>query len=76
MQLLQFLLGVYLALTLPPVVVAWRRGLGASVIRRTALWGVLLVWTVLGAAWAWALALLNERPATVTVRVRARVTVR
>ncbi len=76
MELLQFLLSVYLFAALPPVVVAWRRGLPASVIRRTAFWGVLLGWTVLGAAWAWALALLSERTPDATVRISARVTLR
>ena len=70
---LLFLFGLYLVLTCPPVVVAWRRGLPAPVICRTAFWGVLLGWTVFGALWAWMIALQAEPITHVTVRVSVKV---
>ncbi len=50
-------LGLYLMLALPPVVVAWRRGLPSSEIRQAFVAGVLLGWTLVGAVWAWIVAL-------------------
>jgi hypothetical protein len=64
------LLGLYLLLTLPPVVVAWRRELPARTVRRAAIWGVLFGWTVIGALAAWLLAFSDKPQPGFTVTVR------
>lgn len=64
------ILGLYLLIALPPVVVAWRRGLSAVAIRRSFVVGVLFGWTLVGAAWAWIVA-LDDRPGVrVTLLIR------
>jgi len=59
-QFIAQITGLYLLFTLPPVVVAWRRGLSARAIRHAFVAGVLLGWTLLGAVVAWVVALDDQ----------------
>ncbi|MCX8017334.1 MAG: superinfection immunity protein [Rhodocyclaceae bacterium] len=72
-ELFATLLGVYLLLTLPPVIVAWRRGLPARDIRQTFVFGVLLGWTLIGYVAAWFIATDKTMP---VLRIAQRITLR
>lgn len=61
--LLATLIGIYLTLTLPPVIIVWRRGRPAGEIRKVFLYSVLLGWTVLGYLAGWVIALESDAPA-------------
>jgi ABC-type sugar transport system permease subunit len=63
------LIGMYLLITLPPVVVAWRRCLGRRAVRAALISGVLLGWTVIGLIWAW-LTALETRDASISITLR------
>ena len=62
------IVGLYLLLALPPVVVAWRRGLGERAVRTAFVAAVLLGWTLIGYVWAWVVA-LGERPDRCTLLI-------
>ncbi|WP_126444270.1 superinfection immunity protein [Sulfuricystis multivorans] len=69
-SLLATLIGLYLALTLPPVVTAWRRGRPDGEIRKAFLYSVLLGWTVIGYLAGWIIALESDAPA---FRIEGRI---
>lgn len=60
-QFIATALGLYLAITLPPAIVAWRRGLGARAVRRAFVLAVLLGPTLVGYVLAWLVA-LDDKP--------------
>ncbi|PJF46487.1 MAG: hypothetical protein CUN48_13550 [Candidatus Thermofonsia Clade 3 bacterium] len=62
-------LGLYLALTLPPVIIAWRRGKPRSEIRKAFLYSVLLGWTVFGYLAGWIVA-LEANPVAFRIEIR------
>lgn len=55
------LLGIYLMFALPPVIVAWRRGLPGRKTWQCFVAGVLFGWTLVGAVIAWLIA-IDDRP--------------
>ena len=60
--MLELAFWLYLWVALLPALVAWRRELPASSIRRAAMLGVLLGWTLVGYVAAWIVA-IDSRPA-------------
>lgn len=63
------LIGLYLLVTLPPVVVAWRRALGRRAVRVAWVSGVVFGWTVIGLIWAW-LTALEPRGGSISITWR------